>query len=171
MEDTQGIFHADPENFNGDYHNLVIEQYKMYVGTLSDSSDSRRTFHTLFISISTLVFAGMAFVGGNGEPTVYVSKDLLLFANAVGIVMSLAWWGIIKNYRERNKVILGIISEIEDELPLRLFRSEYERAGCGSSKFTYLVHSTELWIPWFFATVHLSLGLGIFLGFFKLGVA
>ncbi|HEC32878.1 MAG TPA: hypothetical protein ENI63_01300, partial [Candidatus Kaiserbacteria bacterium] len=127
MSETKGVFNISPDDLSSDNRKELVVQYTMYVGTLSDSSNARRTFHTLFISINTLVFAGVAFVGGNGDQTVFISKDLLLFSNMIGIVMSLAWWGIIRNYRERNRIILGIISEIEEILPLRLFRSEYER--------------------------------------------
>lgn len=174
MNNRQSVFNIDPEtgNFKGDYWRVFVQQYVMYVGTLSDSSNARRTFHTLFISINTMIFAGIAFVGSNEDSAVSISRELLLFANVFGIIMSFVWWRIIKNYRERNRAILSIISEIEERLPLRLFQSEYKMAGCESSRFNYLVmHSIELWIPWLFSTVHISLGLGIMFGFFRLGVA
>ena len=73
----------------------------------------------------------------------------------IGIVIAVMWNRNIISYKNLNNVKFKIIQEIEDELPVTLFKREEEEYKKKGHKH---LTSIELSIPWLFA---LAFGLNI----------
>ena len=167
---NKSVFNLTPAELeNPQKYQALLEQYKVYSNTLDDSSTARRTFHTLFISINSLLFFGISLAIGNKGTLVSIDTHMLLFMNAVGVLISFAWYLIIYRYRARSGEILCILCEIEEKMPLRLFQTEYDRMRERFSPFTRDLLSVEIWIPWLFVVIHVSFVLGIYARVFTLG--
>ena len=46
---------------------------------------------------------------------------------AAGIVLCVAWWALLKSYRDLNWVKFGVILAMEEQLPARVYSDEWQR--------------------------------------------
>lgn len=80
----------------------------------------------------------------------------LLAAPAAGLIICFIWWGIIYSYKQRNVIKLRIIHCLEDQLPLALYRTEWnlmeENHGSWLKKLLFRI---ELVIPFVFGLSYL----------------
>ncbi len=139
-------------------------QYEAYTQALTDSSNGRRMFHTIFIGTNTLVFALFPFLMGNGESLIDIDEKWLLGANAVGVGFSFLWWLIVLKYRRETRISLGVLSDAEKYLPFRFYTVEYERKKASPKWKQVLFRLAEPSIPWVFGLVHIVIA-GIGFGF------
>ncbi|MDX2646987.1 hypothetical protein PV341_26150 [Streptomyces sp. PA03-1a] len=135
----------------------VIELYKIAVEMADRVSARRALANAFFLSIqSTLVTVAALplFTGARSWP---VSVVFTL----VGAVLSGTWWVQLRSYRDLNRAKFAVINEIELQLPVQPFGSEWQallatRTGSWRGRYTDL-GSAERIVPSVFVLLHLLL--------------
>ena len=126
----------------------VLELYKLTVEMADRVSARRATANSFFLALQTGLAAGLglfsARVSENGaaaEPDRFV----LGLAAAAGVLLTGAWWLLLRSYRDLNRAKFAVITEMEvkyftvrpfsqewDSLrkdPVRKFRGRYTELG------------------------------------------
>lgn len=152
------------EEYGPQYDSHLFEQYKIYVQSAENISDRRQHANNYFITINTVL---ISLIG--------LSFKVQVFDNALGIRIVLALIGIIicvvfsyliKSYRQLNTGKFEVIHKIEEQLPLALYKYEWEILGSGKNKDKYYPFShIEALIPWMFGIIYISLVLFFVLSF------
>jgi len=168
---TLNVFNEESEKIRPGELMAATEQYGIYATSLPSSRNTRGLFHTIFISINSLIFAGIGLTAGNGEAPISIGKWWLMDANIVGVVISVLWWVIIMKYREESRTSLKLLSEAENYLPFRFFSKEYALKKEDPFIVRKVFKHAEPSIPVIFATIHSLIGLGIWSGVLNFGVA
>jgi hypothetical protein len=141
------------------YGNALIEQYKLYVGMADQVSARRGTANSFFITLNTAVFA---LIGALITRTSHEPSWQLVFP-LVGLEGEcLAWYYLVRSYRQLNGAKFEVVGALEERLPSSpWWRAEWKALGEGKdrSKYWPLTH-LEQWIPVLFALVY----LGVFIG-------
>ncbi len=93
-----------------------LELYKLAVEMADRVSARRATANTFFLTANTALFV---FINAN-------PSRLLWLASAAGTLLSLAWWLLLKSYRDLNKAKFDVILGMEKVLPARVFGDEWK---------------------------------------------
>ncbi|MFC1730789.1 hypothetical protein ACFL6I_10695 [candidate division KSB1 bacterium] len=165
------LFNREVSSIDSAVLTASTAQYGMYATALADSRHARNTFHSIFISIHSVVFAIIGLSSGNGEAIISINQLLIAEANVVGVVMSTLWWIIVMKYREESKVSLKLLSKAEEHLPFNFFRTEYKIKKGSPCIVRKIFKHSEPSIPCIFASIHAVIGLGIWFDLLNIGVA
>jgi hypothetical protein len=80
-----------------------------------------------------------------------------------GLLVSFAWFSIIKAYKDLNTAKFKVIHELENYLPMALFKYEWHSCELGKGKAYKPITHLERWIPLIFAGVYLVLTVFAFI--------
>ncbi len=152
------LFAKNEKDYGDDYKNHLFEQYKLYVESIEKTSDRRQHANNYFITINTALISliGLSFQIKIFENTAWIKFILAL----VGIIICFIFWYLIRSYRQLNTGKFAVIHKIEENLPLALYKYEWEILGEGKDKSKYYPFShIELLIPWVFGIIYALLGL------------
>lgn len=144
--------------YGHEYKNHLFEQYRLYIEGIEKISDRRQNTNNYFISINTALISliGLSFQIKIFENVTWV-KSILAF---VGIIICVIFWYLIRSYKQINTGKFAVVHKIEENLPLALYRYEWEVLGKGKDEHKYYPFShIELYIPWVFGLIYLFLGL------------
>ena len=112
-----------------------LELYTLAVEMADRVSARRAAANSFFLSVNTAL---LVLVGG-GSFRWYVA--------AAGIAVALAWWTLLRSYRELNRAKFRVILALEERLPARVFGAEqipqYRELG-----------RVERVVPWVFAALY-----------------
>ncbi|NRQ39090.1 hypothetical protein HII36_45800 [Nonomuraea sp. NN258] len=121
---------------------------------MADRVSARRGLaNTFFLSLNTGIGALLA----NGWQGLARNFWVLLFLLAVMELQCLAWFWIVRSYRQLNNAKYAVIGMMEERLPASPYwRAEWEALGRGLDPARYrpLTH-IEQWIPVLFCTSYL----------------
>lgn len=126
-----------------DYPNL-IEQYKLFLKTSEDLVARRQNINNFYITVNAaLVTAASTIIAvcdGVLEKTI-----IILLLSISGVVLDVAWIGILESYGRLNACKLKVISTIESKLPARLYDSEWEVMSdkLSNKKYTTFTNSEK----------------------------
>lgn len=98
---------------------ILLAQWQTCVEMANNASQRRDTTNNVFMTLNSAIVAAIFSISSIENS----SKCLMLI---FGIVVSLLWFFLIKNFRLLNKVKFDIIMDIEEKLPTKPFRDEYE---------------------------------------------
>ncbi len=106
----------DTEAFNNEvYHQLLIEQYKVYV-EMADRVNARRSLaHTFFMTFHAVIL-GILGLTLSHEQTIY-RVGFLLFPLLGLLVMCYGWWCLVQYFRRTMRAKTLVIAELEKRLP------------------------------------------------------
>lgn len=152
------LFAKKENEYGNDYKGHLFEQYKLYVESVEKTSDRRQHTNNYFITINTALISliGLSFQIKIFENVSWI-KSLLA---GVGIIICIVFWFLIKSYKQLNAGKFKVIHEIEKNLPLALYKYEWEVLGEGKDKNLYYPFShVESLIPWVFGLIYLLLGV------------
>jgi len=137
-------------NINDDNKNMILEQYKLYVEMADKISQQRSLTNSFYITINTAL---LAFVGIKGE-----TMDIFLYVIAgIGIVLSILWFFNIRSYSQLNSGKFQIIHQMEELMPFRVYKTEWEFLGKGEKWSVYYpVSHIEKCVPIVFSILYLS---------------
>ncbi|MEU0092622.1 hypothetical protein [Kribbella sp. NPDC006257] len=129
---------------------LLIEQYKLYVEMADRISTRRGIANGFFLTLNTLIFTAAGFFW---QKPADARAGLVLFPWLVLTGQCLAWFLIIRSYRQLNTAKYVVIGALEERLPASPYwRAEWAALGVGRDQARYWPLSTiEQWIPMFFA--------------------
>jgi hypothetical protein len=144
------------QDYGGDaekYQAAVLEQYKIYVEMADRISARRALTNTFFLTLNTGVFTVIGFFW-NDRPT--GPSSLLAFPAAILVGQCLAWFWILRSYRQLNSGKYAVIGALEELLPTSPYwRAEWSVLGTGEDKAKYwpLTH-LEQWVPLMFGLAY-----------------
>lgn len=137
----------------------LLEQYKMYVEMADRVSERRGTANTFFLSLNTAIAAAFTVFGGLPN---HAHRWWLVGPWFVLVVQCVAWFWILRSYRQLNSAKYAVVGAIETQLPASPYwAAEWTALGSGRdpSRYWPLSHVESL-IPALFAIAY-TVGLVI----------
>lgn len=143
----------NPREVYGDrFQQDLFEQYKLYVDSAHKVSESRVSASNYLLTVNSLLLTVFGFV------IVQVSGRWLVVITVAGLLVSLAWYSMVRSYKDLNGAKFKVIHELEQELPAALFAYEWQQCDHGRGKAYRPITHIERWIPCVFAAMYLALG-------------
>lgn len=139
-----------------DSDEIFFEQYKLYVQSALEISQRRNSANTYFLTINTFLFTALG--GASVAGLEVLQLGWVFFISMAGIVLCYYWFRLIQSYKGLNKGKFKIIHQMEERLPVKLFKDEWDILGEDSTKY-HLVTDVEMKIPWVFSALYIVLFL------------
>jgi hypothetical protein len=149
QEVTSESYGADAEN----YQSAIMEQYKLCV-EMADRISARRALANAFFL--TLNSAALTTIGVFWKDRPDASVVYLVFPLLLLLALCLAWFWLVRSYRQLNSGKYAVIGALEERLPASPYwRAEWKALGEGNdkAKFWPLTH-LEQWVPCVFALIY-----------------
>ncbi|MEV0064504.1 hypothetical protein [Nocardia sp. NPDC050718] len=155
-----GVWNPDrtPAEFADRYHDLVLEQYKLYVEMADRISARRAVTNGFFLTLNTSAFTVIGLVlqlrPGRGVWT-------LIFPTVALVVQCGAWYYTLRSYRQLNAAKYRVVGELEERLPASPYwRAEWAALGQGRDRklYTPITH-LEQWVPVVFGSTYVVIYL------------
>jgi hypothetical protein len=149
---------VDAEHWSGmpgPYYSALLEQYKIYVEMADRISARRGLANTFFLTFNSAVFT---LIGAFWTARPHATSALLIVPVLVLMAQCLAWFWLIRSYRQLNAAKYAVVGALEERLPASPYwRAEWKALGEGKdpSRYLPLTHLEE-WIPILFAVAYLS---------------
>lgn len=100
---------------------IVFEQYKLAVEMADRTSARRSAANSFYVTVQGALVATLGFLSGlEGVPPWALAAVCL-----VGCMTSVAWFLLLRSYRDLNAAKYTVICRVEEQLPLRLFGDEW----------------------------------------------
>ena len=142
------------ESYIGHY----LEQYRIYLHIFNTTSDRRNRSNEFFLGLNTAIIGIIGYI----ETKTPTSNDsiIFIFAPLIGIAICYSWYQIIISYRNLNRAKFKVIHNVEEKLPLSLFKTEWEILGRGKDNSKYRkISSIEKNIPIIFMALYVVIFL------------
>jgi hypothetical protein len=155
-----------PAEFAGDgekYRAAILEQYKLCVEMADRISARRALSNTFFLTLNSAVLTVIG-VFWKDRPT--GPSALLAVPLVVLVGLCLAWFWLVRSYRQLNSGKYAVIGALERQLPaMPYWSAEWVALGSGHDKGRYwpLTH-LEQWVPALFAVAYICGFLALLLG-------
>ena len=152
------LFSKNEKDYGVNYKEHLFEQYKIYVESVEKTSDRRQHANNYFITINTALISliGLSFQIKFFENISGIKSVLAL----LGVIICIVFWYLIRSYKQLNTGKFDVIHKIEENLPLALYKYEWEVLGKGEDNKKYYPFShIELIIPWVFGIIYTLIGL------------
>jgi hypothetical protein len=149
----RGLISTPPAQYGTAFQAHLLEQYKLYVEQASRISDRRTTANTFLLTVNTSLIALYSLA----TSALSTRADAwYFFVPFAGVVLCIAWWQLLRSYRNLNTVKFRVIHELEQHLPAALFAYEWDQAEQGRGEaYTPFTH-VEPAIPWIFFGLYLA---------------
>jgi hypothetical protein len=151
------LLYSRVKHYNDDkdinYENHYLEQYRMYLHIFNSTSDRRNKSNEFYLGLNTAIIGVLGYL----ETKNFSENNsvIFLFAPLVGIAICYCWYEIIISYKQLNRAKFKVIHDIEDSLPLSLFKTEWELLGRGINTLKYKkISSIEKNIPIIFIVLY-----------------
>lgn len=140
----------------------LLEIYKLHAGLADSVSRQRATANRFYM----LVLSGLAVLFSaflqreNGVPLRWLMVGFGLF----GMLLAVAWYIVIRSYRQLNSGKFKALHELEEKLAYPFFRQEWDLLTEGKERKTYWkLTVVETFVPViFFICFAVLLGIGIY---------
>ena len=127
-----------------DNKSILLEQYKIYYESIERNSDRRNFAFNLFITINIAIVWAIWYMMLNFKNSIWV----ILLLTFLGVVISIIFWFLLNSYKQLNTWKFAVMHEIEKELPLKLFKHEWDILWKWEDKSKYFPFShIELKLP------------------------
>jgi len=143
---TNSLYSVSEKKYGKLFKDHLFEQYKLYVESVEKVSDRRNTANNYFLAINGTVVSllGLFIQNKVFADSIYLSSVLCF----VGIGVSIVSMYLIRSYKQLNTGKFKVIHEIENELPLAIYKKEWEILKEGKDKKVYFPFShIELFFP------------------------
>jgi hypothetical protein len=151
-----GALQPPPGSAAAEETSLLLEQYKIYVEMADRVSARRGTTNAFFLTLNSAIFSAIGFVWGRDpHPT---SSWILIFPMFVFVGQSLAWFWLVRSYRQLNGAKYAVIGAMEERLPASPYwAAEWKALGYGKNPALYWPFTNlEQWLPLLFAVTYLG---------------
>jgi hypothetical protein len=166
MKSQNNIKQKIHENlFNGeitDFNNVLLEQYKLYIGSANQTSSARSQTNTFFVSINTIIigFVTAILTFSQNMKIVY----WMIFACLIGLCTSITWFITIRSYRTLNSARFIVIQQLETRMSANIYNVEWkillkDRPNRNYQRLTQI----EQFVPIFFGILYVVLIITILL--------
>lgn len=150
------------EAYGAKYKDHLFEQYKLYVESAEQVSNRRNLANTFFLTLHTLILGVLGFSFEKGPDL--VERWVIVFPLAAVLLLCIAWWMIVRSYRQLNAGKFQVIWEFEKRFPALPWTSEWTFLRAGTDWKQYLRLSVvETWVPAIFAFLYITMAVLVFL--------
>lgn len=108
-----------------EYYNLLLEQYKIMVGSTEKVTDQRQKANAFFLTVVTTLISISILIGKAFEFT-FIAMVFFISLTALNLIIINFWGKIIISYGKLNKGKFVLIFELEQKLKANLFEREWE---------------------------------------------
>jgi hypothetical protein len=135
----------------------LLEQYKVYVEMADRISARRGVANTFFLTLNTAIFSLM---GVFWQRPPHGARVLLVVPWLALVVQCLAWFWLLRSYRQLNSAKYAVVGALEERLPASPYwRAEWAALGEGRDPSRYWPFShVEQLVPVLFAACY-TIGL------------
>ncbi|MGW7521800.1 RipA family octameric membrane protein [Streptomyces sp. NPDC054796] len=137
------------------YQSAVFEQYKLCVEMADRVSARRNLANTFFLSLNSVIITVLTPLLGDlgGRVSVWLMLPGLLIL----LSMCVAWYMLVRSYRQLNGAKFAVIGAMEERLPAFAYsRAEWRALGEGKDWRRYLPFShVEQSVPVIFVLAYL----------------
>lgn len=124
---------------------IATEQYKLYVEMADKISDRRIHANKFYAALNSSLIAFYGFATANNS---IVQNDSWLYLVLIaGFLICLLWLENVKSYKDINTVKFKVIHEIEEHLPLALYKYELDLAKQGDGSKYRPTSNIEMLVP------------------------
>lgn len=150
----QELFGEHPsETLNESEISILVEQYKLFVGTSESLVSRRQHVNTFFLSINSILLATIGLLIRQ-QMADSIAGPLLIVFGMSGTVLCFAWRRMILSFGQLNRGKFEVIHALERKLPARIFAAEWVALGRGKDPSKYKPFTqTEQRIPWIFGVL------------------
>lgn len=139
----------------GTYDEALLDQYSLYVEMADRVSPRRALANTFFLSLNTGIFALVALVWRQPPD----GREAWLAVPVAALLgQCLAWFYLVRSYRQLNTAKFEVVGALEERLPASPYwKAEWWALGEGKDLRRYwpLSH-LEQWLPLLFAVTYLG---------------
>lgn len=140
----------------------ILDIYKLTVEMADRVSARRAGANAYFITVQGALVAALGFLASRAPA---VHERYLVAIAAVGVITSIAWFLLLRSYRDLNRAKFKVINDLEANLPVQPFADEWldlKRDPVRRWRPRYAELSTvERVIPALFALLNLMLALSV----------
>lgn len=108
-----------------DYSKLLLEQYKIMVGSTEKVTDQRQKTNAFFLTIVTTLIS-ISFLIGKAFDFTFIAMIFFISLTILNLIIIDFWGKMIVSYRKLNKGKFVLIFELEQKLRANLFEREWE---------------------------------------------
>jgi hypothetical protein len=160
-EDTknESLLSRPASEYGKEFNDHLLEQYKIYVQSAQDVSERRLAAgnYLLTINSSLVTLFGVVLSSfGNHRWNVVIP--------ITGILACIVWHSLVESYKTLNTAKFAVIHQLENYLPVALFRYEWHVCDYGKTKKYVPLTHLERYIPWLFGTFYVALACYALLG-------
>lgn len=150
------------DNYGAKYKEHLFEQYKLYVEMADQVSNRRNLANTFFLTLHTLLLGTIGFSIEKGPQI--IDRWIIFFPLVAILLLCVAWWMIVRSYRQLNTGKFLIVGEFEKRLPTSPYWSaEWKALGEGKDPKKYLpLTHVENWVPPIFSFLYIVIALIIY---------
>ncbi len=132
------------------------DQYMMYVEMADRISARRHLANVFFLSLQTTIISILAFAADDLRN---LNEILLKTLVLTMILVCVAWWWILRSYRNLNSAKYKVIGKMEESLPASPYwKEEWKELGEGKDYRKYLPLTViEQFLPIIFGLMYLVL--------------
>jgi len=150
------LFQNNEKKYGVLYKEHLFEQYKLYIDSIEKVSDRRQGANNYFVTVNTVLISviGMALEGSFIQFADWIKP----FIAGLGITICIIFWFLIRSYKQLNTGKFKVLHQIEEQLPMDLYRYEWKVLGSGKKLKVYFPFShIEQYIPWVFGAFYFIL--------------
>ena len=120
------LFSIKREDYGVNYNQHLLEEYKMYVNMMDKTSERRASANTFFLTINSAIIGLMGLLLKISGGTILFNVLWNIMSAIFGILLCLRWEEIIQSYSDLNTGRFVIIHMLEERLPAKLYKSEWD---------------------------------------------
>ena len=120
------LFTMDKDKYEGNYYEDILKEYQIYVEIMDNTSSRRQMANTLYLGLNTLIISVMVIFINRADCPFFISLLLLMIVSVFGIILNSRWVDIIQEYENLNLGRFYIIHLLEERLPAKLFKAEWD---------------------------------------------
>ncbi|MFY1683313.1 RipA family octameric membrane protein [Micromonospora sp.] len=145
------------------YQAAILEQYRICVEMADRVSARRSVANTFFLTANTAVFTAVNVAWSLSSQS---SRWVLLLPLVVLIVQCVAWFWMLRSYRQLSSAKFRVVGAMEERLPASPYwRAEWKGLGSGLDRSLYWpMAQLEQWVPSTFALAYLLVLITILVG-------
>lgn len=108
-----------------EYYHLLLEQYKIMVGSTEKVTDQRQKANAFFLTVVTSLISISILIGKAFEFT-FIAMVFFIALTVLNLIIIDFWGKMILSYGKLNKGKFVLIFELEQKLRANLFEREWE---------------------------------------------
>jgi hypothetical protein len=152
---TEKFIGKSPEEYGENYHEHLLEQYKLYVEMADRVSERRLTANNYLLTVNSILVSLFGVLSGFGSLT--EQHIWQYFLPVAGLLVSITWATLIRSYRQLNSGKFKVIHRLESQLPAALYDTEWKILEEGRGKQYLPFTHVEQIIPLIFVGLYILL--------------